>query len=469
LGSAFVLLAKTLHSSTFRLALLCIAIFGLILFVFLVYILDTATKFGTEQSDAVLNGNLQILGKLYDDRGQEGLAGPIRGEASNHEAGQAPFLLADSKYRPIAGTLEEWPQSLPRESQGTGEFKLVSDGGRSHVFRAKWVTAPGEMHLLAAAEITDLKQFQRRMYYAFSFATLFIVIVSAASSVIVTRRTVARIEGINATSRAIMESDLQKRIPVRGAADEWDQLATNLNSMLDRIEFLMGEVKQVGDSIAHDLRTPLTRMRARLERASLRTRSAEDDQALLSSAIVDLDDVLRMFRALTRISQIEGSTQASTLRTLDLSLVAKEVAELFDAAAEERGSRLEISGGEPIDILGDRDLLFDAISNLVDNAIKHGRERGLVRISADWRENSAVLAISDDGPGVPANETELIFQRFYRSEKSRCTPGNGLGLSLVAAVARVHGADIKLSPNRPGLTIELQFPPSTPVHKSTRV
>ncbi|MBV8280699.1 MAG: HAMP domain-containing protein [Candidatus Eremiobacteraeota bacterium] len=327
---------------------------------------------------------------------------------------------------------------------------------------------PGDVHLLAATDITHLWRFQRRMYYAFLFAALFIVIVSAASSVMVTRRTVARIEGINAASRAIMESDLHKRIPLHGASDEWDQLAANLNSMLDRIEFLMGEIKQASDSIAHDLRTPLTRMRARLERASFRTRNAEEDQALLASATVDLDDVLRMFRALTRISQIEASTQTNTLRILDLSLVAKEVAELFDAAAEERGSRLEVRGGEPIEILGDRDLLFDAISNLVDNAIKHGRERGLVSISTDRHEEGAVLAISDDGPGVPPNETDLIFRRFYRSEKSRCTPGNGLGLSLVAAVARMHGANIKLFPNRPGLTIELQFPPSPP-HKSAQI
>jgi signal transduction histidine kinase len=171
---------------------------------------------------------------------------------------------------------------------------------------------------------------------------------------------------------------------------------------------------------------------------------------------------------LTRISQIEASTQANTLRTLDLSLVAREVAELFDAAAEERGSRLEIDGNEPIEILGDRDLLFDAISNLVDNAIKHGRTSGLVRISADACENGAVLMVSDDGPGVPANECDLIFKRFYRSEKSRCTPGNGLGLSIVAAVARVHGANVKLSSNEPGLTVELQFPPSTPAQKSAQ-
>jgi signal transduction histidine kinase len=464
-----VLLVKTLQSSTFRLAILCIAIFGLILFAFLIYILSIATKFGIEQSDAVLTGDLQILRETYDELGQERLIGKISRNANDPQAGQALFLLADAKYSSIAGTLAEWPQSLPREPKGIGEFKLVSDGAGSGIFRAKWVMLSGGVHLLAATEITDLRQFQHRMYYAFSFAALFIVIVSAASSVIVTRRTVARIEGINAASRAIMESDLQKRIPVHGASDEWDQLAANLNSMLDRIEFLMGEVKQVGDSIAHDLRTPLTRMRARLERASLKNRNAEDDQGLLASAIVDLDDVLRMFRALTRISQIEASTQANTLRTLDLSLVAKEVAELFDAAAEERGSRLEISGGEPIEILGDRDLLFDAISNLVDNAIKHGRERGVVRIGADWRENGAVLTISDDGPGIPANERDLIFGRFYRSEKSRCTPGNGLGLSIVAAVARVHGANIELSSNRPGLKIELQFPPSTPAQKSARI
>ena len=464
-----MLLVKTLRSSTFRLALLCIAIFGLILFAFLIYILDTSTKFGIEQSDAVLNGDLQILHETYDELDQEGLSGKIGRNANDPQAGQGLFLLADANYRPVAGTLAEWPLSLPREPQGTGEFNLVSAGAETRTFRAKWAMLSGGVHLLAATEISDLRQFQRRMYYAFSFAALFIVMVSAASGVIVTRRTVARIEGINTASRAIMESDLQKRIPVHGASDEWDQLAANLNSMLDRIEFLMGEVKQVGDSIAHDLRTPLTRMRARLERASLKNRKAEDDQALLASTIMDLDDVLRMFRALTRISQIEASIQASTLRTLDLSLVAKEVAELFDAAAEERGSRLEIKGGEPIEILGDRDLLFDAISNLVDNAIKHGRDRGLVRISAECRENSAVLAISDDGPGVPANECDLIFTRFYRSEKSRCTPGNGLGLSIVAAVARVHGANIALFQNRPGLTIELQFPSSTSAHKSVRI
>jgi signal transduction histidine kinase len=464
-----VLLVKTLRSSTFRLALLCIAIFGLILFAFLIYILDTSTNFGIAQSDAALNGDLQILGETYEELGQEGLTGKISRNANDPRVGQGLFLLTDANYRPVAGSLAEWPQSLPREPQGTGEFKLVADGAETRIFRTQWMALAGGVHLLAATEITDLRQFQRRVAYAFSFAALFIVVVSAASGVIVTRRTVGRIEGINAASRAIMESDLQKRIPVHGASDEWDQLAANLNSMLDRIEFLMGEVKQVGDSIAHDLRTPLTRMRARLERASLRPRSAVDDQALLASTIVDLDDVLRMFRALTRISQIEASTQANTFRTLDLSLVAREVAELFDAAAEERGSRLEIDGKEPIEILGDRDLLFDAISNLVDNAIKHGRERGLVRISADASESGAVLAISDDGPGVPANECDLIFKRFYRSEKSRCTPGNGLGLSIVAAVARVHGANVKLSSNEPGLIVELEFPPSTPAQKGARI
>ena len=464
-----MLLAKTLRSSTFRLALLCIAIFGLILFAFLIYILDESTNFGITQSDAMLSEDLQILRDTYDELGQEGLIGRISRNANDSQVGRGVFLLADANYRPVAGSLVEWPLSLRREPQGTGEFKLVSDGVEARIFRARWTMLSGGAHLLAGAEITELKQFQRHMYYAFSVAALFIVMVSAASSVIVTRRTVARIEGINAASRAIMDSHLQRRIPVHGASDEWDQLAANLNSMLDRIEFLMGEVKQVGDSIAHDLRTPLTRMRARLERASLRPRNGEDDQTLLASTIVDLDDVLRMFRALTRISQIEGSTQANTLRTLDLSLVAKEVAELFDAAAEERGSRLEVDGKEPIEILGDRDLLFDAISNLVDNAIKHGRERGLVRISADACENGALLAISDDGPGVPADERDLIFRRFYRSEKSRRTPGNGLGLSIVAAVARMHGANVKLSSNEPGLTVELQFPLSAPTQKAARI
>ena len=174
--------------------------------------------------------------------------------------------------------------------------------------------------------------------------------------------------------------------------------------------------------------------------------------------MADLDDVLRMFSSLTRISQIEATNRTAAFRTVNLGEIATEVAELFDAAAEGKGGRVEVFGDKTVRISADRDLLFDAISNLVDNAIKHGREGGLVSIRLDRKEGEALLSVSDDGPGIPSGEFEHVFKRFYRLERSRSTPGNGLGLSLVAAVARLHGASIRLVDNAPGLRVELHFP-----------
>jgi signal transduction histidine kinase len=169
--------------------------------------------------------------------------------------------------------------------------------------------------------------------------------------------------------------------------------------------------------------------------------------------------VLRMFSSLTRISQIEASDRTAAFRTVDLAEIVREVVELFDAAAEEKGARLEAVGDRRVPLIGDRDLLFDAVANLVDNAIKHGRDAGRVTVEVRARERGAVIAVADDGPGIPAGELQHVLKRFYRLERSRHTPGNGLGLSLVAAVARLHGAEIEMLDNAPGLEFRLRFPP----------
>src|SRR5581483_673045 len=287
-----------------------------------------------------------------------------------------------------------------------------------------------------------------------------IFVVAGVASVLVTRRTVARIEQINTTSRAIMESSLDERIPLRGSHDEWDRVAENLNLMLDRIETLMGEVKQVGDNVAHDLRTPLTRMRGRLEKAYHGQRIGEHDQALIGDTIADLDAVLRIFSSITRIAQIETQARKGGFRTVNLVEIANKVVELYDAAAEPDGTRLSVIGDREVLVTGDRDLIFDAIANLVDNAIKHGHASGQVVVATENIGGQPVFSIADDGPGIPADQYEHVFKRFYRLEQSRYAPGNGLGLSLVAAIARLHGARIEMLDNAPGLKLKLWFPAS---------
>ena len=220
----------------------------------------------------------------------------------------------------------------------------------------------------------------------------------------------------------------------------------------------MAEVKQVSDNVAHDLRTPLARMRGRLEKASIDKSTPDREQSLISETMADLDDVLRMFSSLTQISQIEAANRTAGFRVVNLSDIATEVAELFDAAAEAQGGRVDVSGNATLYIHADRDLLFDAISNLVDNAIKHGRPGGHVSIGLDRKDAETILSVSDDGPGIPSGEFARVFRRFYRLERSRSMPGNGLGLSLVAAVVRLHGASIKLIDNAPGLRVDLRFP-----------
>jgi signal transduction histidine kinase len=402
-----------------------------------------------------------MLRSIYDASGRDGVIRAIDQHKAAARLEGGVYLLADESFVPVIGNLGEWPSAL-RGANTWGEFKsaalIPKSGASQSLFRAKWETLPDGFHLLVGRDISDLGRFADEIYTALAFTILLIFVLAAVASVSVTRRTVGRIESINVTSRTIMESGLGRRIPLRGTQDEWDYLAQNLNSMLERIEGLMAEVKQVNDNVAHDLRTPLTRMRGRLEKASIEKSGSDRDQSLINETIADLDDVLRMFSSLTRISQIEAN-QKIAFRTVNLIEIATAVGDLFDASAESKGGRVQVIGDKSVRISADRDLLFDATSNLVDNAIKHGRVGGIVIISVEQTDGGAVLSIADDGPGVPADEVEHVFKRFYRLERSRSTPGNGLGLSLVAAVARLHGAHVALSDNGPGLKVELQFPP----------
>jgi signal transduction histidine kinase len=372
------------------------------------------------------------------------------------------YLLADPSGVSLAGNLSAWPASLTGSSGwvnfSTPEWK--PNAARRPLLRAAFDTLADGTRLLVGKDITELDHVTERINTALILTTLLIVAVAAAASASITRRTVGRIESINATSRAIMQSGLSERIPLRGTKDEWDELATNLNSMLDRIETLMGEVKQFTDNVAHELRTPITRLRGRLEKSYNSLPEGDAHKSMIGDTIADLDSVQRIFSSLTRISQIEARDRRAAFRSIDLAEIVSEVVELFDAAAEEKGGDLKTVGDPRVLVTGDRDLLFDAVANLVDNAIKHGPEAGRVTVEVRQSDAGAAIAVSDEGPGIPGDEIRNVFKRFYRLERSRRTPGNGLGLSLVAAVARLHGAQIETVDNAPGLTIRMWFPAS---------
>jgi signal transduction histidine kinase len=464
-----VLLAKTLRSWTFNLALIWIGVFGLLVLALIGYLYWATSSFVLGRSDRAIATEQAALHKAYDRGGRDGLIAAIGERTVEDRLDGGVYLLADPSFAPVAGNLKAWPATLQgREGWSNFDARLANpDAADGAQVRARFETIEDGYHLLVGRSTAELDEFTQNIETAIILVLVLIFVIAGVASVSATRRTVGRIESINATSRAIMQTGLGKRIPLRGTRDEWDQLAENLNLMLDRIEALMGEVKQVTDNVAHDLRTPLTRMRGRLEKARGAPRESGSDQSLIDDVMAELDGVLRMFSSITRISQIETGDRRDAFRTVNLAEVANEVVELFDAAAEENGSRLGRAGDQHVFVTGDRDLLFDAVANLVDNALKHGRRAGQVFVEVAQREEGSVIAVADDGPGIPADERPHVFKRFYRLERSRHTPGNGLGLSVVAAVARLHGARIEMRDNAPGLRFELWFPGPTVDPKST--
>jgi signal transduction histidine kinase len=453
-----VLLAKALRSSTFKLALIGIAIFGVIASGIFAFVYLSTSAYVRSRSDRSIMNESASLRNAYASSGLEGMVAMIRRRIADDRVAGRVYMLVDASLTVLAGNLRQWPKAA---SSGWIEFRAGPSS--SHAFnrplvRARLETLPSGDRLLVGRDIGDIDSFTADIKAAVIAAVTLMFVVAVAANILVTRRTVGRIEQINATSRAIMASGLDKRIPLRGSHDEWDRVAENLNLMLDRIETLMDEVKQVSDNVAHDLRTPLTRVRGRLEKAYHGPRSGDADQALIGDTIADLDAVLRIFGSIVRIAQIETRARKGAFRTVNLAEIASEVVELYDAAAEQDGTRLMLAGNRDVLVTGDRDLIFDAIANLVDNAIKHGRPGGQVVVSSERVDGQPVIAVADDGSGIPVCEYDHVFKRFYRLEQSRYAPGNGLGLSLVAAVARLHGARIEMLDNAPGLKVRMWFP-----------
>ena len=397
------------------------------------------------------------LASLQEGQPAAGLSGLI--QKVQERVGGAPsgafYLLQDNAGKVLAG-------NLPARAPVTGMIDTISPtlfegANEPHGFRGYGIMTVDDSYLLVAQDDFQLEEMEELIQRAFGLALCATLVLALGGGAIVSASLLRRIEAVSRTSRDIIDGNLQQRIPVIGSDDEFDHLAGSLNTMLDRIEGLMEGLRQVSNDIAHDLRTPLTRLRQRLESARRRATSVEALQTALDDSVDHVDQILDTFGALLRIAQIEGRSRRRTFAVIDLSELMRSLAETYHPVAEENAQRLETDVADGLTIFGDRELLVQMLVNLVENAIRYSPERATISIEARRSGRWIEMIVRDTGPGIPGVFHDRVFQRFFRLEHSRTTPGNGLGLSLVAAVAALHEIEIALDDNRPGLIVRLRW------------
>ena len=446
------------RSFAWRIAVGYGVLFGLSGLALLAFIYVSTEGFTTRQMEAVVEAEVQGLAERYRVAGIRGLRALVRERIARNPASSSIYLLADSRFRVLAGNLSSWPETA-RGADPWVEFDLYTTGEaerrEAHRARARHFQLRRGYHLLVGRNMRDFEEMRSAIFRTVAWG----IVVAAALALVIgwrlRRSVVARIESINRTSRRIMEGELSERIESQGSGDEFDELVTNLNAMLERIETLMDDVRRVSDNVAHDLRTPLGRLRTRLEQL----RDAGDGGAsaeLAEAALGEADQMLATFNALLRIARIETRQRRHAFARVDLAAIGDDVADLYAPVAESRDITFRHSGiAAPVD--GDADLLFQSLANLLDNAMKYTPEGGSVTLHVTSDDDTVTVVVADTGPGVPSGEREAVLRRFYRLEPARSTPGSGLGLSLVAAVVQLHEATMALEDNDPGLVVRLRF------------
>lgn len=349
--------------------------------------------------------------------------------------------------RPVAGNLEYFPPDLPADGAAHRIQMTVELAGQrvSEELRAVAVQLADGHKVLVAHDLDEVQRGRDVMLRALALAALPTVLLSVIGGVVLAAQARRRVSGVEAVLAKLMRGDLRHRLPVNGTGDEFDRLSSGVNALLAEIERLMDEVRGVGDSIAHDLRTPLTRLRARLERSRDSARSVEEFQQTVDQALVWLDQTLSLITAVLRIGEIEHERRRAAFQPFDLAPMLGEVVELYEPTAEEKGIglSLDVTARDGV-ITGDCDLMFEAVANLVDNAVKFTPPGGSVRLGLSEVAGAPVITVDDTGPGIPPEERSQVFKRFYRSSPERHGDGNGLGLSIVAAIAGLHDFTVRV-------------------------
>ncbi|MGH8220640.1 MAG: sensor histidine kinase [Steroidobacteraceae bacterium] len=396
----------------------------------------------------------QRLTDVFGLRGPQGLADFIKERVSLQIAGERILLLVDPAGRVLAGNVPAWPRGIPAQP-GTYTVPVDLDG-RHVLVSVDRTVLPGGYNLLVGRSIEHFAPLERRFWFGLGAALAVLLAAGVIGGILIRRALLARIQSIQQTVAAIVRGDLSHRLRVRSSGDELDTLSQTINRLLEQIEQLVHGIANVSNSIAHDLRTPLAELRSRLEELALTRPAAEQTFLEIDAAVADVDRVIRIFNALLRLAEIDAGMRRSDFLEVDIADLAAKAIEFYLPAAELKNLSTSFRDQGPVLVRGDRVLLAQAINNLIDNALKYVGSGGQVTAQVQRRsEDSIAVIVADNGPGIPDAEKPKAAQRFFRGDASRGTPGVGLGLSLVEAVAKLHGGTLELDDNHPGLRVQM--------------
>ena len=463
-------LGKLLRTTAFQLTLVYLVIFIVFAFSLLGYFALNTRRLITEQITTTVDTEITGLREQYNQGGIRRLV--IVVDLRSRRPGSSLYLVTTATGEGLAGnvgSLEPGVLDHPGWLE-TNYRRLEAPEGTDHRALVQVVQLPGGFRLLVGRDLEERERLFGIIANAGQWSLALVIVLGLAGGFFVSRRVLNRIEAMTETAQTIMAGDLAGRLPVAGTGDELDRLAEHLNAMLERIEALMRGLKEVSDNIAHDLKTPLTRLRNRCEQALRGSAGVDDYRAALESTIAESDDLIRTFDALLMIARAESGQARDNMIEFDAAEIARDVGELYEPLADEKGIALKVDAPVAAPVRGNRELVSQALANLIDNAIKYAGPNGEVNgtpaeivVKAGNDGDRIALSVADRGPGIAEADRGRVVERFVRLEQSRSEPGSGLGLSLAAAVARLHGGELKLEDNHPGLRTTIALPRAGPV------
>jgi signal transduction histidine kinase len=463
-------LGKLLRTTAFQLTLVYLLIFIVFAFSLLGYFALNTRRLITEQITTTVDTEITGLREQYTQGGIRRLV--IVVDLRSRRPGSSLYLVTTATGEGLAGnvgSLEPGVLDHPGWLE-TNYRRLEAPEGTDHRALVQVVQLPGGFRLLVGRDLEERERLFGIIANAGQWSLALVIVLGLAGGFFVSRRVLNRVEAMTDKAQTIMAGDLAGRLPIAGTGDELDRLAEHLNAMLERIEALMRGLKEVSDNIAHDLKTPLTRLRNRCEQALRGSAGVDDYRAALESTIAESDELIRTFDALLMIARAEAGLARDNMTEFDAAEIARDVGELYEPLADEKGIALTVEAPAAAPVRGNRELVSQALANLIDNAIKYAGPNGEVNgapaeivVKAGNDGERIALSVADRGPGIAVADRGRVVERFVRLEQSRSAPGSGLGLSLAAAVARLHGGELKLEDNHPGLRSTIALPRAGPV------